>query len=60
MKKIFIFAITVMTMCTTFSCGNKTANTVTENDSVNVDSTTVVDSVNVDSVQTVVTDSTNV
>ena len=59
MKKIFIFAITVMTMCATFSCVNKTVNTVTENDSVNVDST-VVDSVNVDSVQTVVADSTNV
>ena len=59
MKKIFIFAIVVMTMCATFSCGNKTVNTVAENDSVNVDST-VVDSVNVDSVQTVVADSTNV
>ena len=59
MKKIFIFAIVVMTMCATFSCGNKTASVVTDNDSVNVDST-VVDSVNVDSVQTVVADSTNV
>ena len=59
MKNIFIFAITVMTMCATFSCGNKIANTVTDNDSVNVDSTAV-DTVNVDSVQTVVADSTNV
>ena len=49
MKKIFIFAIFVMTMCATFSCGNKIANTVTDNDSVNVDSvqTVVADSINV-------------
>ena len=59
MKKIFIFAIFVMTMCATFSCRNKTVSAVTDNDSVNVDSI-VVDMVNVDSVQTVVADSTNV
>lgn len=49
MKKIFIFVIVVMTMCATFSCGNKTVNTVTDNDSVNVDSvqTVVADSINV-------------
>lgn len=59
MKKIFIFAIVVMTMCATFSCGNKIVSTATDNDSVNVDSTAV-DTVNVDSVQTVVADSINV
>ena len=48
-----------MTMCATFSCGNKTVSTATDNDSINVDSTAV-DTVNVDSVQTVVADSTNV
>ena len=55
MKKIFIFSIVVMTMGATFS----SVNTVTDNDSVNVDSTAV-DTVNVDSVQTVVADSINV